>query len=75
MSAYSPRFGVLPIGDYPTDSYSRLKDVKDANDVAPDGTTIKGRLESLVHQAAKDIKACSNACDTYSKKKLVGSCP
>ena len=45
------------------------------DDVAPDGTTIKSRLKTLVHQAAQDIKACSNACDIYSKKKLVGPCP
>jgi hypothetical protein len=51
-----------------------LKDIKDVSVAAPDGSTIQGRLETLAHDAAKDIKACSNACDTYSKKKLVGSC-
>jgi hypothetical protein len=68
-------------------SFSRLKNVKDAEEVAPDGTTIKGRMQEIVKGTADDIKACANgrpfvqivysnllcvkACDTYSKKKLV----
>ena len=39
--------------------------------IAPDGTSIKDRLESLVTIAAKDIKACSNMCDAYMKKRLL----
>ncbi|KAF8581694.1 hypothetical protein K439DRAFT_202072 [Ramaria rubella] len=49
----------------------QLKEVKDADEIAPDGTTIKGRLGVLVNQTAQDIKDCANACDTYSKKKLL----
>jgi hypothetical protein len=49
----------------------RLQGVKDSEEVAPDGTTIKGRMQELVKKTADDIKACANACDTYSKKKLV----
>ncbi|KAJ6610468.1 hypothetical protein B0H10DRAFT_411247 [Mycena sp. CBHHK59/15] len=50
---------------------TQLKNVKDAEEVAPDGTTIKGRMQEIVKGTADDIKACANACDTYSKKKLV----
>lgn len=51
---------------------TRLKNVKDPEEIAPDGTTIKGRMEDIIKGTADDIKACANACDTYSKKKLVG---
>ncbi|KAJ7099683.1 hypothetical protein C8R44DRAFT_716668 [Mycena epipterygia] len=50
---------------------TQLKNVKDAEAVAPDGSTIKGRMQEIVKGTADDIKACANACDTYSKKKLV----
>ncbi|KAJ7757039.1 hypothetical protein B0H16DRAFT_1885755 [Mycena metata] len=49
----------------------QLKSVKDADAVAPDGSTIKGRMQVIVVGTADDIKACFNACDTYSKKKLI----
>ncbi|KAK6981220.1 hypothetical protein R3P38DRAFT_2664248 [Favolaschia claudopus] len=49
----------------------QLKNVKDADEVAPDGSTIKGRLQEIVNIATDDIKACANACDAYTKKKLV----
>jgi pantothenate kinase-related protein Tda10 len=38
---------------------------------APDGISITDRLESLVKITAKDIKACSNMCDAYMKKRLL----
>ncbi|KAJ7481705.1 hypothetical protein FB451DRAFT_135256 [Mycena latifolia] len=50
---------------------TQLKNVKDADETAPDGTTIKGRMQEIVKATAEDIKACANACDTYTKKKLV----
>ncbi|KAJ7507339.1 hypothetical protein B0H11DRAFT_2319240 [Mycena galericulata] len=50
---------------------TQLKNVKDADEIAPDGSTIKGRMQVIVQATADDIKACANACDTYSKKKLV----
>ncbi|KAJ7115464.1 hypothetical protein C8R44DRAFT_880758 [Mycena epipterygia] len=50
---------------------TQLKNVKDAEERAPDGSTIKGRMQEIVKATADDIKACANACDTYSKKKLV----
>ena len=51
----------------------RLKNVKDVAEVAPDGTTVEGRMQDLAKVTAGDIKDCANACDTYSKKKLIGS--
>ncbi|KAJ6570836.1 hypothetical protein DFH09DRAFT_1462750 [Mycena vulgaris] len=50
---------------------TQLKNVKDSEEVAPDGSTIKGRMQVIVTGTAEDIKACANTCDTYSKKKLV----
>ncbi|KAJ6475237.1 hypothetical protein C8R47DRAFT_1220710 [Mycena vitilis] len=50
---------------------TQLKNVRDADEMAPDGTTIKGRMQEIVAATAEDIKACANACDTYTKKKLV----
>lgn len=49
----------------------RLRSIKDPQHSGPDGVTIEGRLQSLVKQAAEDIKTCANACDTYSKKRLL----
>ncbi|KAK7042365.1 hypothetical protein R3P38DRAFT_2890069 [Favolaschia claudopus] len=46
----------------------QLKHVKDAEEVAPDGTTIKGRMQEIVKNTAENIKV---TCDTYSKKKLL----
>lgn len=31
-------------------------------------------MQELAKVTADDIKDCANACDTYSKKKLIGSC-
>jgi hypothetical protein len=39
--------------------------------IAPDGVSIADRLKSLVERTADDIKLCSNACDTYAKKRLL----
>ncbi|KAF7366517.1 hypothetical protein MSAN_00909000 [Mycena sanguinolenta] len=50
---------------------TQLKNVKDVEEIAPDGSTIKGRMQELAKGTANDIKACANACDTYCKKKLV----
>ncbi|KAI0038795.1 hypothetical protein FA95DRAFT_1551039, partial [Auriscalpium vulgare] len=49
----------------------QLQDIRDEKVLAPDNTTIEDRLKALVEKTAEDIKACSNACDTYCKKKLV----
>ena len=46
-------------------SASRLKDVSDPKNIAPDGQTIEGRMQTLCEAVAGDIKKCANACDTY----------
>ena len=33
--------------------------------------TIEARMQGLAREAAGTIKECANACDTYTKKKLV----
>jgi hypothetical protein len=48
-----------------------IKNVKDDELIAPDGTHIKDRLKSLVECTADDIKTCSNVCDAYMKKRLL----
>ncbi|KAI0666572.1 hypothetical protein C8Q78DRAFT_434848 [Trametes maxima] len=48
----------------------RLREI-DAAGTTPDGQTAKTRLQKLVTDTAGDIKDCANACDTYSKKKLL----
>ena len=42
-----------------------------AGHVARDGVTISARLDDLVKKTAADIKECANACDAYSKKRLL----
>ncbi|KAI0063522.1 hypothetical protein BV25DRAFT_381883 [Artomyces pyxidatus] len=49
----------------------QLQDVRDDKLVAPDHRTIEDRLKTLIEKTAEDIKLCANACDTYSKKKLL----
>ena len=49
----------------------RLRGIKDEETIGPDGQTIKARMQELVKQTAEDIKTCANACDAYSKKKLL----
>ncbi|KAL1755861.1 hypothetical protein FB107DRAFT_212592 [Schizophyllum commune] len=39
--------------------------------VAPDGTTLENRFKPLVAQMCKDVLECGNACDTYTKKRLI----
>ncbi|KAJ7498476.1 hypothetical protein FB451DRAFT_1016491 [Mycena latifolia] len=50
---------------------TQLKSVKDSEEIAPDGTTIRGRMQEIIKGTAEDIKSCANACDTYTKKKLI----
>ncbi|RDX47112.1 hypothetical protein OH76DRAFT_1527023 [Lentinus brumalis] len=35
------------------------------------GSSMESRLEDLVKQTADDIKACANACDVYSKTRML----
>ena len=56
---------IVCLSDRPT---SRLKDVSDPKQIAPDGQTIEGRMQKLCEAVAEDIKKCANACDTYLKR-------
>jgi hypothetical protein len=38
----------------------RLKNVKDAREKAPDGTTIEGRMQEIAKGTADDVKDCAN---------------
>ena len=48
-----------------------LKGLENDKLIAPDGTNIEDRLKSLVGRTVDDIKACSNLCDAYMKKRLL----
>ncbi|KAF8214062.1 hypothetical protein K438DRAFT_995547 [Mycena galopus ATCC 62051] len=50
---------------------TQLKNVKDAEEVAPDGSSIRGRMQDLMKGTADDIKSCANTCDAYTKKKTI----
>ena len=50
----------------------RLRNLKDPTHAAPDGTTVQGRMQSLMQQIAADITECGNACDAYAKKNILG---
>lgn len=50
---------------FPDRPTSRLKDVTDPKQMAPDGQTIEGRMQKLCEAVANDIITCANACDTY----------
>jgi hypothetical protein len=49
-----------------------LNHIRDPNDRGPDGTTLQGRMHRLIKNIAKDITACGNVCDAYTKKGIVG---
>lgn len=48
-----------------------LRNLKDPTHAAPDGTTVQGRMQSLMQQIAADITECGNACDIYAKKNIL----
>lgn len=55
-------------------NHIRLRSVKGSDIQASDGLTLRDRLEGLMIKIADDIKACGNACDTYTKKNILGLC-
>lgn len=58
--------------DHTDDKVSRLRRMKDPDEVGPDGMTIKDRMQGLMQEIANDIKACGSACDVYMKKSFLG---
>nr|GAT44855.1 predicted protein [Mycena chlorophos] len=50
---------------------TQLKNLKDVETFAPDGTSIKGRMEAIIRLANSNMKDCANACDVYAKQGLL----
>ncbi|KAJ7508959.1 hypothetical protein B0H11DRAFT_1360059 [Mycena galericulata] len=48
-----------------------LKDMKDAQKLDPDGTTLEGRMQRIVKVVEQDIRDCSATCEAYIKKKFL----
>ncbi|KAJ7578160.1 hypothetical protein C8J56DRAFT_797697, partial [Mycena floridula] len=46
----------------------QLRHMRDPEEVGPDGTTIKDRMQALIETIANDIKETGSACDHYLKK-------
>lgn len=46
--------------------------MRDPQEVGPDGTTIKDRMQGLLMKIANDIKESGSACDHYMKKGVLG---
>ncbi len=66
---------LTPIPIFTVDSKtSRLRLVKDPDEVGLDGIIIKDRLQPLVRNIARDIKDCGSACDVYLRKNFISSC-
>lgn len=55
-----------------THSSFRLRRMKDPDEIGPDGTTLKDRMQSLMQKIAKDITEAGSACDVYLKKGFLG---
>ncbi|CAK5271410.1 unnamed protein product [Mycena citricolor] len=53
----------------------QLLPMRDPEDKAPDGTTLKDRMSELMKTVADDITSCGSACDVYLKKSFLGEYP
>lgn len=53
------------------DTPYRLRDITDPDVIGPNGSTIRGRLQTLVVAVSEEIKSCGNTCDTWIKKKVL----
>ncbi|KAF8498941.1 hypothetical protein BU17DRAFT_59228 [Hysterangium stoloniferum] len=51
--------------------FVRLRNIKEPEVPGPDGQTIEDRMKKLVKETADTIKECANACDAYTKKKII----
>ncbi|KAF8498939.1 hypothetical protein BU17DRAFT_102863 [Hysterangium stoloniferum] len=51
--------------------FVRLRDIKNPEVPGSDGKKIEDRMRKLVDETATTINDCANACDTYTKKKLI----
>ncbi|KAJ7462562.1 hypothetical protein FB451DRAFT_1266995 [Mycena latifolia] len=48
-----------------------LRNIDDAQQLDPEGTTLEERMQRIVQDAERDIRDCSATCETYVKKKFV----
>ncbi|KAF5348142.1 hypothetical protein D9756_010780 [Leucocoprinus leucothites] len=48
-----------------------LRRIGDPEEIGPDGTVLKDRMQPLMEQIARDIKECGSACDVYLKKTFI----
>ncbi|KAK6988183.1 hypothetical protein R3P38DRAFT_2804896 [Favolaschia claudopus] len=48
-----------------------LKGIKDPKRLDPNGTTLEGRMQSIVVRAEQDIRDCSASCEKYMEKKFI----
>ncbi|KAJ7192237.1 hypothetical protein GGX14DRAFT_480287 [Mycena pura] len=49
----------------------QLRNIRDPDDVGPDGTKLAARLGGLIQSIAKNITECGTACKIYSEKGFV----
>ncbi|OJT06673.1 hypothetical protein TRAPUB_2476 [Trametes pubescens] len=49
----------------------QLRDIDTGHGISHSGLSIGARLEVLVKKTAKDIEECANACNAYSRKRLL----
>ena len=56
-----------------TDELHRLRVIPPGTKAQDQSVTVENRLASLCVKIEEDIKKCGNLCDTYSKKRLLGS--
>ncbi|KAF5348106.1 hypothetical protein D9756_010797 [Leucocoprinus leucothites] len=49
----------------------QLRRIQDPEEIGPDGTVLKDRMQPLMEQIARDIKECGSACDVYLKKSFI----
>lgn len=71
MSCCSTFLGFSGASTSQSEKVFRLKDIRDPTVKGLDGITIQGRLQSLINQTATDLKSCGNACDAYSRMRLL----
>ncbi|KAF9781672.1 hypothetical protein BJ322DRAFT_1161455 [Thelephora terrestris] len=48
-----------------------LRGIADPDQIAPDGKSIRGRMQKLCEDVAQDIDKCAEVCDTYISRKIL----
>lgn len=52
---------------------NRLRRVKDPDEIGPDRTSLKDRMQPLMKKIADDIMMCGSECDVYMRKSFIGT--